>query len=127
MWKERAGGGFDQVAPAEQVSRPLLPAPTVKGQRSRHSGEEAAPGCGGAAVEQAGGTEDERPVQTEATRRESSRHLFKIGEPDPVLSFAPEVVHDAQVAWNALARLEFQMDTVQTGAAGGAGTGPCRR
>jgi hypothetical protein len=59
MREERAGGGLDQVAPAERVSRPLQPAP-VKGQRSRHSGEGAAPGCGGAAVEQAGGTEDER-------------------------------------------------------------------
>ena len=29
------------------------------------------------------------PVQTEATRRGSSRHLFKIGEQDPVLSSPP--------------------------------------
>jgi hypothetical protein len=57
MWKERAGGGCDQMAAAERVSRPLLPAP-VKGQRSRHSGEGAAPGCDGAAVEQAGSAED---------------------------------------------------------------------
>src|SRR6202035_2722377 len=48
-----------------------------------------------------------------ATRSGSSRHLFKIGEPDPVPYLAPEVVRDAQVAWNALARLAFQMDTVQ--------------
>ena len=112
MRKERASRGFDQVAPAERVSRPLLPAP-VKGQRSRHSGEGAAPSCGGAAVEQAGGTRMSAPVHTEATRSGSSRHLFKIGEPDPVPYLAPEVVRDAQVAWNALARLAFQMDTVQ--------------
>jgi hypothetical protein len=78
--EERSGGGFDQVAAAEQVSRPLLPAP-VKGQRSRHSGEGAAPGCGGAAVEQAGGTEDERAradrgdtKRIEAHGRRTSRH-----------------------------------------------------
>jgi hypothetical protein len=46
-----------------------------------------------------------RQCRTEATRSKSSRHLFKIGEPVPYL--APEVVHDAQVAWNALARLEL--------------------
>ena len=39
------GRWFDQVAPAQRVSRPLLPAP-VKGRRSRHSGEGGAPGCG---------------------------------------------------------------------------------
>jgi hypothetical protein len=69
-----------KVAPAERLSRPLLPAP-VKGQRSRHSGEGAAPGCGGAAVEQAGGTEDERAganrgdtKRVEAHGRRTSRH-----------------------------------------------------
>jgi hypothetical protein len=127
MWKERAGGGFDQVASAEQVSRPLLPAPTVKGQRSRHSGEEAAPGCGGAAVEQAGGTEDERAGADRGDTKRIEPPPLQDRRAGPGSFLAPEVVHDAQVAWNALARLEFQMDTVQTGAAGGAGTGPCRR
>jgi hypothetical protein len=36
MWKERSGGGFDQVALAERVSRPLQPAP-VKPSRRRRS------------------------------------------------------------------------------------------
>ncbi len=35
------------------------------------------------------------------------RHLFKIGKPDPVPGLPPNLIHDAQVAWNALARLEF--------------------
>jgi hypothetical protein len=35
------------------------------------------------------------------------RHLFRLGDDDPVRGVPPELIHDAQVAWNALARLEL--------------------
>jgi hypothetical protein len=52
MWEEGTGSGFDQVAPADRLSRPLLPAPSVKGRQSRQPGDAAAPGgCQGPAGE----------------------------------------------------------------------------
>jgi hypothetical protein len=35
------------------------------------------------------------------------RHLFRLGDDDPVPGVPPKLIHDAQVAWNALARLEL--------------------
>lgn len=67
-------------------------------------------GCGVAAARQSSRPAAPRmsaPVHPEATRSGSTRHLCRSGEPAPVPYLAPEVVHDAQVAWNALARLEL--------------------
>jgi hypothetical protein len=47
IWEEGTRSGFDQVAPAERLSRPLLPASSVKGRRSRSTSG----GCQGPAGE----------------------------------------------------------------------------
>jgi Domain of unknown function (DUF5664) len=37
------------------------------------------------------------------------RHVLRIGDLDVILGVAPEHIHDAQVAWNALSRLEMKL------------------
>lgn len=43
------------------------------------------------------------------------RHLFGVGRADPIPNLDPKDVHDAQVAWNALARLELKLKLTGNG------------